>query len=68
MAYGADGKILASGSKDHTVKLWDSVSGEEFATLQGRESGGYQRGRRTGRPNPRQHGRDGSVKLWDVKD
>jgi hypothetical protein len=35
-SYSADGKTLASGSYDHTVKLWDAQTGREMATLNGR--------------------------------
>jgi WD40 repeat protein len=34
-----DSKILATGSEDKTVKLWDVVAGKEFATLKGHASG-----------------------------
>src|SRR5258706_14334875 len=30
-----DGKTLASGSSDNTVRLWDVVTGQERATLHG---------------------------------
>jgi WD40 repeat protein len=35
-SYSADGKTLASGNYDHTVKLWDAQTGREMATLNGR--------------------------------
>ncbi len=38
VAFAPDGKILASGSWDHTVKLWDMATGREIHTLSGHTS------------------------------
>ena len=33
LAFNADGTLLASGSADHTVRLWDPLSGSLVNTL-----------------------------------
>ena len=35
MAYSPDGKTIASGSEDKTIKLWDPTTGRERCTLVG---------------------------------
>eukprot|EP00961_Rhodomonas_salina_P243268 3287217-Rhodomonas_salina.1 len=35
VSFAPDGKTLASGSWDNTVKLWDAASGSQMSSLEG---------------------------------
>src|SRR5262245_59994043 len=70
VAYSPDGKTLASGGDDQTIKLWDVTTGKELATLQGHtgqvSSVAYSPDGKMLASGGGVPGEPGEIKLWDV--
>lgn len=66
VTFSRDGNLLASGSRDGTVKLWDADTGAERRTFTGHWGRLYSVDfNRDGRLLA-SGGRDGTVRIWDV--
>ncbi|KAF7136923.1 hypothetical protein CNMCM5793_006585 [Aspergillus hiratsukae] len=66
-AFSGDGQTLASGSDDHTIKLWDTKTGAELQTLKG-HSDSVSSVAFSGDGQTLASGSDDhTIKLWDTK-
>jgi WD40 repeat protein len=66
VAYSFDGKSLASGSYDQTVKIWDLATGQDFYTLTGHTEPVYSVAYSPVNPNLASGSGDKTVKIWDT--
>jgi len=66
VAFSPDGKRLASGSNDFTVKAWDAASGLETRTLKGHTSVVNSVAFSPDSQHLASAGHDGTVKVWDA--
>ncbi len=71
VAFSPDGKILASGSTDYKIILWNTESGRQIRTLEGHdhvvESVAFSPGGKTLASGSRNNGNINKIKLWNVE-
>jgi small GTP-binding protein len=67
VAFDPHGETLASGSDDHTVKLWETQSGKLLRTIQGHKEWAWSVAFDPQGGTLASGSADGAVKLWEVR-
>lgn len=70
VAFSEDGRLLASGSRDETIRIWEVNAASELAVLPGHEDDVYAVALNHAAPNAilASGARDRSIRLWDVEE
>ena len=66
VVFSPDGKTLASGGSDKTIKLWDVATGKNTATLNGHTNEVFSVAFRPDGKTLASGGPDKTIRLWDV--
>jgi Caspase domain/WD domain, G-beta repeat len=66
VAFSPDGRTIASGGHDNSIKLWDAASGRELRTLQGHENSVMSVAFSPNGQTLASGSMDRTIKLWDA--